>query len=791
MLAQEIINTGQLIDSSELRAHFRLRNREEIQKSINIIDGVPDGWDIKKEYKTKKHIFRNKTIGELLEDKVWTLFYNIGCESISSTQFSLVLRLADGIKKTKQIDIAAIDNDIVFVVECKSKESLGKKSLKKEIAEFENNKYNIRNAFKKLLDKRQLQFVFIIATENIIVDDNDKIDADERGTLIWDEYDLLALKELANIAGEGAKYQIYNRVFYNKKIKGKSVTIPAIESKMGGHKYYSFIISPEELLKIAYVHHRTGKSSFLDLSNSYQRMINKNRVLKIEQYIKNGGFFPGGIIINLKRNFQKIESLCDKKHLERIAKNAKPVAITLPPYYGCAWVVDGQHRLYGYADLIVKNTETIPVIAFVEEKSSFETKMFVDINKNQKSIEANLLWDLYEDLYCNSIDEDEKYLCTISLIAKQLNSMSNSPFKNRIAIPKEQNDGNITLTTVCTSIKQNKIVSQDENLLFNDNYEDTIKFGAERIAVFFDIFKTELKDEWDSGDNHYLSTNAGFVVLLGIFRDLIECNLSRSEINNLKKFRKTIHKFLEPLLYHFIEIDNDTIVNYRGAGGALQKSRQIRAELTRVIMGANLGFRSIWLENYEQSLQDENIVLKKKKGLLYYLEQDEGEMLEFKGSLSLDIDRFCFGDRKLVENDDLINEGALKAIVAFLNTKGGTLGIGILEKRRYENKLQEYPVYNDYIIFGIDDEYGNGNWDGYLLKLTELIEKRIGVDVLDQELVRIRKIQFESKELSIIDISKSDGKQYLNNKFYIRRGNKSVLLQGNEIDKYWNNRRKK
>ena len=123
--------------------------------------------------------------------------------------------------------------------------------------------------------------------------------------------------------------------------------------------------------------------------------------------------------------------------------------------------------MYGYADIPEKERETLPVIAFVNlddenekrgSQESLEAKIFVDINKNQTSIPANLLWDLYEDLYPESKDDKEQLLYAISMIAKKLNDDSQSPFKGRIEIPKEQNQGEITLYTICNSIKSQQLV---------------------------------------------------------------------------------------------------------------------------------------------------------------------------------------------------------------------------------------------------------------------------------------------------------------------------------------------
>jgi DNA sulfur modification protein DndB len=793
-MGSEIIKRGTLLEGNELDIEYRNRKKTQLEDTIDKKLPIPEGWTLKKEFKStpRKRIVKQKDIDVELEDKVWRLFYELGIKKLSSRDFRIVLKKRNGIDKTKEIDVLSIDDDIIFIVECKSQGKNSKKILKKDIAEFSDNMDDIRNSIKSLLKVNKLQFVFIFATENIIWDENDKLDAKEKHILIWDEYDLLSLEYLANLAGEGAKYQIYNRIFYGKEIKNFEIAIPALKSEMGGHTYYSFIMAPEHLLKIAYVHHRSGQFSFLELAGSYQRMINKSRIRKIEQFIKDGGFFPGSVIVNFKRKLKKEDILGDKQLRDKIDRKTKPVIITLPPYYGCAWIIDGQHRLYGYADIKQKQTETLPVVAFVGESDHIQAKVFTDINKNQKSIEADLLWDLYEDLYPESQEEKEQQLYTISKIAKKLNSMIGSPFQRNISIPKEQNRGNISLTTVCTSISQQKLISKSEGLLFNKTYKDTILYAAERISCFFDVIQKELSDEWNAGDNHYVRTNAGFVVLIGILRDIVECNLAPDEKVNIVRFRKVIEKFLQPLLLHFFDVDDNMIRSYRGAGGAGQKSRQVRYELTKVIRDAKVGFRSRWLEKYEEALKKEDKFAKKRKGIQYYLDKDESELIEFKASLLLDVNRYLKGDGKIEESEDILNEGVLKTIVGFLNTKGGEIIVGILEKSRFETeheeKLIDCPIYNDKIIFGISNEYKKDEWDGFQRRLLAYIETRIAPEVIDMDLVKIEKLTYEDKELCLITISPAEAKQYLENKLFIRRGNKTVLLEGSEIDKYWSSR---
>ena len=791
-MKSDVITRGLLLEGVDLLKEYRSRKKTYLEKRIGKNDPVPEGWIVKRDFKTTRRIRKDKSIADQLEDKIWILFYEISVCNLCSKGFTINLKTRKGVHRTRQIDVMAIDQNVVFVVKCKSRESLVKEVLRKDIAEFANDIPDIRNSVKRCLGVRSIQFVFIMATENIEWDLNDIEDAKEKHILVWDEYDLMALHELASIAGEGAKYQLYNRIFYGKRVKDFEIQVPALKAQMGGHTYYTFIMSPEHLLKIAYVHQRSGTCSFLELSDSYQRMIQRSRIRRIEQFIREGGFFPGSIIVNFTRQFVKEEILGDKRRLADIRHDAKPVVITLPPYYGCAWVIDGQHRLYGYADTEHKSRETVPIVAFVKESSATQAKMFVDINKNQKAIKSDLLWDLCEDLYSESSVDKELELRAISRIAKYLNQDSLSPFREQISIPKEHNPGNITLTTVCSSIKQQRLISKDERLLFHSTYDDTILYSSARISAFFNVIREALPEQWDSGDAHYVCTNSGFVVLIGILRDIVECNLTPSEVSDLSKFRKAVEKFLEPLLLHFLDVDSEQIRFYRAAGGASQGSRQVRLELTRVMRDSQVGFRSTWLEQHEAARREENKLEKRRLGVKYYLDKDEDELLEFKGSLVLDVNRWLLGKGDLCESNETAEEGVLKTIGAFLNTKGGDLLIGVLERSRYENvldnKLSDYPMYKDKIVLGLSNEYGKSGWDGFQQRLLSLIETRIGEDVIDTEMVRILKEHYEESDICHVIVSPADSRQYVANKFFIRRGNKTVSLEGQKIDRYWSQR---
>lgn len=791
------IHRGALVPTEQVDAReYRERTRETLEQSVKTGDAIPEGWSVKREGKTRTRLICEKEPWQQLENKVWKLLFDLGAQIISTPGFSLNLKTREGVQKTKQLDVAAVDEDIAFVVECKARKQLGAKDLKKDIAELASNMDDIRNALRATLDRRDLRCVFVLATENIVWSDNDVLDARDHDIVKWDEYDILSMQELAQLAGEGAKYLVYNRVFRNSKIKNFQVKVPALKAKMGGRTFYSFVLSPDQLLKIAFVHHRTADSRFSDLADSYQRMINKSRVRQIEQFIRAGGFFPGSIIVNFTRPFVREDKLCDKATLQGLQDGAEPIAVMLPPYYGCAWIIDGQHRLYGFADVAEKYSAMLPVIAFVNESPHTQAKVFVDINKNQKAVPPDLLWDLYEDLYVESEDARERQLWMISCIAKLLNNGEYSPFRGSIKIPKDANPGNLSLYSVCNAINRFGLVNPKEELLFHEDHIQTVEFATRRIAAFFAVFQDALPEDWAAGDDHYLRTKASLPVLFGILRDVVAANLQRpNELEDITRFSKVCEQFLRPLIAHFDTAEPKGIETYRKAGGALERSNEVREKLCQVMYEAQVGFRSPWYDDRRKGAAARDAQLR-TSSVRKLVSRDESENLEFKASMSLDVKRLLLGDGERAMRVGLEDEGVLRSIVAMLNSKGGEVVIGVLEEVDFasadEQRLQALLRIDDKIIIGLEPEYDKKGWDSYHRRLTELIESRIGPDVFDQELIEVARLTARDGDSgSVFDICRvvvrpSETRQYLNGElFFIRRGNKTERLKGPEIDRYW------
>lgn len=155
--------------------------------------------------------------------------------------------------------------------------------------------------------------------------------------------------------------------------------------------------------------------------------------------------------------------------------------------------------------------------------------------------------------------------------------------------------------------------------------------------------------------------------------------------------------------------------------------------------------------------------------ILKLIQEKEGETLEFKSTLRT--------NTHTKEIDKNIEFAALKTLVAFLNTKGGTLLIG---------------VSNEGNIEGIQKDNFQ-NQDKALLHITNLIKTHIGSQLMS--FINLEIIKIEDKEIIKITCKPSAKRVFLRRGdeelFYIRNGPASIRLEGSSLLDYIENKFKK
>ena len=319
-----------------------------------------DGWEVYKRYKTSIRMQRRKPMDMAFEDDVWALFARMGFSFLNKDR-NFRLPYSNDEKLTQQIDIFVADEETILIIECKVAGNPKQSNFKETIEAIGGKKEGLITTIQQLFPDTKYKIKFIFATKNYYLSEQDNARLNNYGIIHFDEETLKYYQELTKHLGTSAKYQLLGSIFEGQTIPELDNRIPAIKGKMGGYTYYSFSIEPEKLLKIGYVLHRNKANR--KLMPTYQRLIKKSRLKSVQDFVDNGGFFPNSIIINIDTNGKSVRFDSAGNQVE---KSISRIGILhLPKKYRSAYIIDGQHRLYGYANSPYKATNCIPVVAFI------------------------------------------------------------------------------------------------------------------------------------------------------------------------------------------------------------------------------------------------------------------------------------------------------------------------------------------------------------------------------------------------------------------------------------------
>src|SRR5690606_25631866 len=320
--------------------------------------------------------------------------------------------------------------------ECKTsaKNKLG--NFKEDLEAMKSKKAGLISSINSLYPGTKPKIKYILATKNLALSPNDEDRLAAIDGIHFAEETIDYYYQLQSQLGDAARYQLLGTLFAGQDIPDLENRIPAIEGRMGGHTYYSFSIEPEKLLKIGYVLHRNKANE--NMMPTYQRLIKKARLKEIHSFIDDDkGYFPNSIIIN-------IVSDKNKKLVFDQSSNQVPNAISrtgvlhLPKKYRSAYIIDGQHRLYGYANSQYKSSNTIPVVALVNLERSEQVRLFMQINENQKAVPKDLRNTLDADLLWDSDSYLDQMKALKSKIAINLGENRKSPFFGKISIGEDK-----------------------------------------------------------------------------------------------------------------------------------------------------------------------------------------------------------------------------------------------------------------------------------------------------------------------------------------------------------------
>jgi len=506
-----------LTDKSEIKSHFRKRNNAFEFKSIHPADTLKfleKGWQVQREGIRSTRIKRPKSHDRLLEDKIWCFLYRMGYSHLNGDRYVIHYERDDGTQAKKQIDAIGFDGETAIVIECKSKEDRGRRSLKKDIAETIYLQERIRKSIYALSDSKQHpKIIWIYATHNIIWSEPDVADASAGKIQIVTENESQYFEAFLKHMGPAGRYQILGEFLAGEKIPTLSdVKLPAVKGKIGGETYYSFVTTPRNLLKIAFVNHQALNHP--DGRPAYQRMVRSSRIKEIGKFIEEGGYFPTNILVNFTEPVGW-EFMSNKENSD---PNIKFGWIHLPNKYRSAWIIDGQHRLFGFSHLEGNLLDqSLFVLAFEKMDTRKEADLFITINHKQKSVPKSLLVSLLSEIRMGDHDPKVALQALASAIVKSINADPTSPFFRRFTIPDvppEENQ-NLTISEVVNGLTRSGLLGKIVNkqpvpgILHAGTDEKTILRTKKVLNGYFNKLMEAHPKRWATGKQAYVSVNPG------------------------------------------------------------------------------------------------------------------------------------------------------------------------------------------------------------------------------------------------------------------------------------------
>jgi len=432
-----------------------------------------------------------------------------------------------------QIDVAARWKETLFVFQCKAAGRRTKKNLRETILALEKRARIISENYKTIPEYAKCQkLVFVLITKKIeLAEPNLELLQQSNPKIYYADENLLEYySDLYDKIGEYATYNFLSE-FGVKPPENEKLHAVALKTRLGRYTVYSFYTRPKQLLKFAYVARRRSKQE-----SFYQRMLEKSRIKNIQKFVDSGGIFPSNIIISLRAGEIGFSPFREGDE----TKNDVVVGLlTIKNSYDACWIVDGQHRLYAFSKS--SSNYLVPCIAFDGISIPQERSFFLEINKEQKPIQADLIWDLEGEAHPDTIRG------SISNIVKKLNW--EEPFLGKIYVPISgpKKSQPINIAAFCNGIVNAKITSRispnlrgRENPLFSEDHRKMVNKVAGTIQTYFSVL---IEEPINQDHEEFIIGNAGTPILLYLLEPIVSRIGYRPSMSDFRRYCIPIKKF--------------------------------------------------------------------------------------------------------------------------------------------------------------------------------------------------------------------------------------------------------
>ena len=299
--------------------------------------------------------------------------------------------------------------------------------------------------------------------------------------------------------------------------------------------------------------------------------------------------------------------------------------MTIPNAYCIAYIIDGQHRVYGYAGTKYKDTNTIPVVAFNGLPSDEQLKIFMDINEHQKAVSPGLRLDLNEDLNWNSPRLDSRLKALRSSIIKQLASGNNSVLARKISIGEDT--AKLTFKPFDTALSQSSLLPKatskeftkytdvclyntkcvEHNKAMNESQKRISNLIKECYACVYYKMYEEHQEEYEK----FIECNRGTYAFVSLISSFNEHLIKLGELTQDSSTKEQIEKmspYIDALVNYICGMpteDKNQILLIKGAGADTLWLRKYQNAIRQQIHSYNPEGLDGWLETQDKGLQEE------------------------------------------------------------------------------------------------------------------------------------------------------------------------------------------
>lgn len=469
--------------------------------------------------------------GDKLNKRVWQLFERAGFttkpNSTDSNEHVVTIS-----SKNRPIDLLATDSNLGVKI-------IGSNKSGKISGPFSGHVVDL----KSLCQVENADKAILVITSHQL-DAADLKFAADNGVLVWTEDNLTYYEALVDSIGAYAKYEIIHSLGLETAEEKSSHKVLALRFKQPNRnsiaELFIFTLSPEFLLRTSVVYRRAQGDA-----NAYQRMLRKNRLPKIANFVSRAdATLPTDIILHLSDDvrLEEMEMPTKDKNNKSIiltnSNNYDLVVLDIPKKYASLEIIDGQHRLFGFVNTAntIKSDFNLVVVGVRSLSESQKRDAFVAINDNSRRMDPNLV------AYLKYTNDDNECANSTELMAIRIVVELNKyhPFKKSIRV---LDVGNQVLTLKGLSGYDLRGLVGIRGFLRKSFPSNKPADYITALKIYFSVVKSTFEKEWDDPQKYIVATNRGITAFLKLLRSILKTEKQFPTQEKIKEYLEVLKKY--------------------------------------------------------------------------------------------------------------------------------------------------------------------------------------------------------------------------------------------------------